>query len=968
MYFVNLSVTPVNGSSDIEESTLSLYDLITRLRDSFGADFIRTCSDYSPSGAFCTAIKTLNTENIISILNENNRTIVNVILIDGIFRCFKSWDMVDFRAIPRDLILRFPMESLSPEAYEKIDLDVLVDNLVGRAELGLFKTTTAISNLFLTLPPDFWIHPKVRHSPAIRVQCTGFRFHDEDISEYGRILDFVFNADFLYLLKSPKGIGEEDYLALQTQFSTYNFVLQTFLHELVNGNFDESKRYLVPLLSKNIVGNLEESLLMREISFPEEQAHLLKIKNGLKKCYSYRVFNVLNFKENQIVNEFFSGDGEIFTDIEDVQVDGIIESLLGSSLSLESANVDLLVQVFIMAANEDGTDSKLLELVDFLASNFDKTVAKVLKNDSNLMKSFGNAIQRNRNLTNDLYRKVYNSSVLRREQVRFISEMVNNDYQYAASIVSDEDQIDHSKYAVVFSTAFLDERLKHPPETSRKIESDSWGRIWRGREAETQELSSGKLVEFDHDKCINRLKFLNSLKENEEEESFDTSWHCSLPEISSNLEEKESEEYVHIDYFLNLNNFRATANKDFCKAPVPSAEITFVDVMLTALGKAMRNPTIHLSASIEGLSVSGQGIFRDSLATFGRLLSLKRFKTVEFSDNDQVDGFIPLPNLCPQLMGFIGAWTALCLKNNIPLTWSFAKIFRKFLFEGNEETVSNMVELIYGPLIKSIHDRYQSKDESFVEDLPGKTDIHLLFDLPAPLPRKSSPFLIEGKFLDNPLSHARPTFDSRRTPLTLERFLTFLKESIIRNLLEGCVEFLKYFHAFFKEDFVPFLKFNAIDKYIGNREITVQEVWDSINFNGTGSELLVIDDFDEGDDMSQIEGHVSDARDESEEHNSVNPRLNPTQLMEKILYKLKPKELERFLWFVTGSNQMFLDGLKRTRISFFALKADPTTNHCKAQVCFNQFSLVIHDESAKKTCEKFLESILMSSGFALREF
>ena len=419
-----------------------------------------------------------------------------------------------------------------------------------------------------------------------------------------------------------------------------------------------------------------------------------------------------------------------------------------------------------------------------------------------------------------------------------------------------------------------------------------------------------------------------------------------------------ADEYVYVDQLKNRKlkeeepRKSNTLSSSSLKMEISAEpqEIQFINSVLAAIGNSMIFPSETFKFCIEGSSVCGDGILKDSLATFGQLISSPKLKTVEFKE--EVDGFVPFPLLCPNVMGFLGAWTALCLKNEIPLTWNFASIFRKFLYraippENEPIFLDEMIETIFGDLFNKIKWRFSDEDRFNVEILPRIMKSHRMFNLPPPLSGEASPFLFENRFMEtqepeNSLAYLMNDQGCRN----VNKYLAILKFSIKKHLYDGRDQFMRYFSVYFKSSFLPYLKHSLIDEFVGGNLVDFEDFSASLYF--TGIEIPVVNDF-EGESGQEI--------------------IYPMELMKKFISKLTQEQVGKFLWFVSGSSLTPLNGFSDYRIAFDLKESTDTNNiyYSVSRVCFKSFTLIIHKRSAKETFDIFVESITMSAGFSAHE-
>lgn len=992
-----------------------LERIMNRLRGPQGT-FFSFSMPYNESNPYfepvCSTINSLSILNISQILFENNSNVIRAILEEGMFSCFRSWKRLDFKQVPGPLIPRLPIEYFHSTAFKVLKSETLAEIILSRSNANLFKK---FDNLILRLPADFWKLPAIMNDPVMRIRCSAFHLtikkEMENLSAmsqsstvspqsqifksffkepFGHILEFSLNMDNFLFMKSGAGLNSEIYAKIMSQCKLFNFAAQTHLHDFVMSGGEPS---LAVILIVQRIKWIRSLVSKRARSFPDETVFLQEIMNILRECFSFQLYSILRSPSSaqfQLVKEYFGSNAVI----EYLGSGGTISSLFGGNSDSDFVQIhpEFLLQIFIMTANEEeALDSSLLGLVEHITGSFGeqkRSVLPVLLESIKMLQSFGVTIKKNRHLAHSLYTK-FCASEAPPDKVRIIREMIQNDYEYVKSIVSKGPAMDHSKYAVVFEESFRelddDSRDLNYHVTSRRNEE---GEMFRNVPKFGAKMAKKKRPPVSASVSWSLFSGSNSFVRQETERSYslvslddedrlavERVIQITLPELSLSFEPSMCPgEYIHVDYFLDKMTRASSLRKRIY--PIGSdqevvasegechPEILFVHAMLEAFRRALRNPGAKIECLIQGTEVSGFGLLKDSLTTFGRLLSLPRFKTLEFSE--AVVGFIPQPLLCPKVMGFIGIWMALSLKNRVPLAWTFAPVFRKFLFDASDqEDIDKIIEVFYAPLFESIRQKFSCGDEAFMKVLPRMARIHRPFELPGPHFEPASPFLIEGRFLEQVISKDLLPLhlESDEIP-DLESYLIILKGAIRRVLEDGRMEFRKCFMKFFKTDFVPFITYYGIEGFIGGGSLCKDEIWEMINFSGTGAHLRVVNDFD-CLESSTSASSSSDSEGTEGDDDSCESLLGPTELFKEMFYRLSPEELELFLLFATGMHQLTKNSPK---ISFYAVEADGKVSFCRARTCFNQFSLVIHKRSARATFENFLESIKNSSGFSYREF
>jgi hypothetical protein len=961
----------------------NLENIVDRLKGAEGERFASSIPYINDtlSLSVSNAINSLTMVNIIEILEHGNERVIEAVLEKGFKLCFKEWSKINLSEVPRRLIASFPIEFVPIEGFSTLDLDLdsVVDCVLARVEENKIKD---LHSLIMKLNEEFWKFPIVRSNFNLRMQMTGFHFADFETrqsstettieaetkryknlqevypSRKSAILDFILNLDILKDLETEWPISEEAYKEILKQFPFYFYVLQTFLHDIL---MTSSRSPLLHFIVNKSV-SIQETIAIRREKFPLEARNLTNLNSIFSKRFSADL-------DSPSFNNFFS---LIRSDL--VNSDEIFQLL---SPVIDPSNPELILSVFIMTTKEgvvSASDKLIQEISHDLRTN--GRILEPFKRNPNLIYSFCHCLRRNRIVTDQVIRS-FKLSNAQGQDLYSLSLILGNDFEHLKIILKEYESGKDKrqfKFSTIFSGAFIDNALISSDSKQNKLVNDStWGlnQVQKSGQSEMFGVKMKQKLELSEAKHVSRRRKKDSLEFDTDASAkalFDkafarnpqvtsSSYFC-LPNISHETisEANSSDEYVYVNQLKTkkrvepqLDNVSSSVIEavGFDKLMEKSAEIRFIYSVLSAIGRSMVFPAESLKFSIEGSRVSGDGILKDSLATFGQLISLPKFKTVQFKE--QVDGFVPVPLLCPKVMGFLGAWTALCLKNEIPLTWSFAPIFRKFLYraiqpENEPIFVDSMIEEIYGDLFTKISWIFEDENSSNFEILPRIMKSHRMFNLPPPLPSEACPFLLENYFLEmQEHKNSMASFGAGEGNKNLKKYLAILKFSIKKHLYEGRDQFMRSFSLYFKSGFLQYFKYSLIDEFVGGNRADSAEVSAALYFNG--DEIPVINDFDVGGNT-----------------------IYPLELMKTILSKLTQEQVGKFLWFVSGSSLTPLKGFSDYRIAFNVKESvNSDDQYSFSSVCFNRFTLTIVNRSAKQTFEKFVESISLSAGFAAHE-
>lgn len=970
-----------------------LENIISRLKQDSDGRFTR----YVPfrgddlAGGVTRSINSLTMEKIAQILEEGNERVIEVILEKGFKYAFTKWNSIDLRRLPQALLASFPIEFLPQTAFDTLNMSQITDCILARAEMDRFKN---FQELIPKLGRVFWGLPEVRRSKELRTLLDAFhmesyenyRFNNavDEVSVSNRVedmysapycfmLDLLINSEEEKILSNPELINPATYQAIYNQLSVYFYTLQTFLHEFTIGNI---KNIILIEIIIEASARIQRVIKDRMVSRVGEVGSLNELIGIFKRNYSSEV----NPKD-------FVG---FFAEGQNVEI---------SFLRLESLTPDAILSQFLMSAKDGRSRAEVAAFHDHIATEFlsHRNALKPFEHNYKLLCAFGRCLNRNRRATNQVYSSFRRSPWASRGAINFVAQILAANNGNLTAMLMDrglDGESNQLKFTTIFSGTFVDDAdvvsdttdrfnrhtgmavssviskqsysIRLPP-TFKKFGS----RIPRkaadiGKKRRVDELSSDSDTTGYHKLQRTDARWPGALVSVRPLRLANSAKTFKVSDTSSTLAE-QSDEYCYVNYLfaaeqsaeldaLEEENSKFTylkeplavkrssivrkVTEDPIERPV---ELKFMNEMIVVLSETMKYPACKPTIVIEGSRVTGDGIFTDSLASFGRLISLPRLKTVEF--REEVDGFVPLPLLCPKIMSVLGSLMALSLKHEVPLSWSFAPIFRKFLFSDDAECIEFIIEIVYKDLFDSVKYRFESGTKDQIELLPRIFCSHRMFELPGSGISRPAPFLFENRFLQI-LDESKRADHLSDTLLNCEFYLQVLKLSIKRHLLEGRIEFQRGFRVYFKESVRPFLKHENIDEFIRGHKADAEEISNALLFNGGGSDLQVVDDFF---------------------GSSGNVLISPFELMKRIISALSQEQLDQFLWFVTGSSGTILNGFESQKIGFNVVEAVSNYMFCKSQVCFKSFTLVLHERSAKATFDKFLESISNSRGFALYE-
>ena len=957
--------------------------------------------EFIHKASFEISINTLTTDKLIEILSENDAKVMEEVLETG-FKHIKNFK-VDLEKIPGPLLDLIPIEFLPKEELATVELETFVSIFLQRLEKGTLK------NLFAALPKvplNFWTNERINSNLKLILNFTAFHFGDTErfvtnqyengveaySSPFKNVLSLILNTESLEILGSTLPIIPMVYAQLTRRLSLLQFILQTFIHVKLDK--------FVSNIIFDFLGRIMWAIRERRTMFPDESDFLDKLCLSFNKCYSRRIHE----SESEMVREklFFS-----HVPVQYVGIAGALQSLFpDSSAGYSNVDANLLLTVFMMNLPKEvtGACGELTSLIDYLAWNIrcSGTVVKPFSNNSRLIFSFAEAIKTSYGIAHNIEKAFNESQYVKIEDVELMKNLVSENYNFLDFIKGCTDL----DFSTVFANAFFSKN-----STSYEflhMETKITG-VKRGRESFNSINGPGERINFGYPVTPDRqIEALNSC---EVPDVFETPPHLNqsfmrnsqmypqididkkpmgipdsqgerifrdepdmnpfnrsralvaynlnqercfvVPDISTSMLFAPKDEYIYVDYLMNLRT-RGSDNSVPLGGTAKPGELRFIHEFLTAIGESIQDVRMKMKFIIEGSQIGGCGLLKQSFSDFGKLIRASRMKTVQFI-GFPVDGFVPVPFLCPKVMGFLGAWTALSLKYEIPLEWNFAPIYLDFLFEKDFPAVAldGLIETIYVDLFNLMRMIYSSGDMSFTDILPRIFKNHRMFDLPEPMKASADPFIMEIRFLE--LFRRQGGFLAscqrpEKVGKNSEFYLASLKAALKRNILNGKEEYQRYFRHFFKKEFINRIGKELIETFITCKRVEAEDIISRLKYVGArGLPIQVEDDFV---DEKGIGGA----------HRS---RLNPEQLMKKIISKLDTNGLEQFLNFVTGSNSLLRDDKK---INFTVCAAVENRNYCRSHVCLNNFILIVHENSAQATFEKFLESVNGYCGFAITEF
>ena len=416
-----------------------------------------------------------------------------------------------------------------------------------------------------------------------------------------------------------------------------------------------------------------------------------------------------------------------------------------------------------------------------------------------------------------------------------------------------------------------------------------------------------------------------------------------LADISPSIVFPPEDEYIYVNYLMRPNTPESEASDT-----IPE-ELKFIHGVMNSIGESIRDVKVSIRIKIEGSQTQGCGLLKQSFTDFGKIISSPRMKTVKFMTGETVSGYVPVPFLCPKVMGFLGAWNALSLRYEFPLAWNFAPMYHNFLFDKNRSDAGadELIELIYADLFEMVRGIYSLEDSTYRDLLPRIFKPHRMFNLPYPMDVPAEPFMLELRFLELFARQENALAYSRR-PASLGRgaefYLGHLKSALKRNMIAGRDEFQKYFNHFFKSEFIQKVQPVLFDRFITRREAIPADVIKRLKYVGNREvPVLILNDLPDPSPVAYF---------------------TPEELMQVLISKMDTKTLEQFLQFVTGSTSLAQDG---KMISFNVCDSSVYETHSRSHVCVNSFILVLHRRSAQATYDMLLESIRGSCGFAKDE-
>jgi hypothetical protein len=881
--------------------------------------------------AFKKAFSGFTTELISEILREGNVKVIRVLLESGLGIFFTEWKRINLAEIPGHVLHRFPIEFLPKRAFEVLPSGHVVQCILARAQANSFKN---LWKLFKVAPKQLWKHPKIRSSIALRKSLNAFALADfaeqlkaAESSSSDSVMCSMFKEPFCIMVDLAT---DTDSLALESGLLTplefrmtvswAFFVLQTFLHKAILEDFSD------PIFLN--------ALADRAISLQGIVSNYSRSDNSdlLRNCYSSEIYTLATDSVFTWASERFFPTGMLMADFSTS-----VRCLHGSDLVpgddlVISFGSEMTHTLLYMLARDglNNDDSTMAQFIEYFVVSYQSrnSLYRGIEVSYFGVTYLARFMMRNPIISLPLFLKIQEC---RSMNLFFhsVHHMVRNDPSFLVaftnSSISNQEAYSHIKYGLILENTFVSSKSNSTfaiefPDISQSFD-DFVPEVDQYRYVNLY-LSSSVTSDSPHFP-------VHSLPA-----SFNTP-NASMF-LAGDSEDRQARSLAAESEF---NSLTGSLN------PVVPVEIKFIECFLGAMTKIIKAPDGDFIFSIAGSSVHGAGIITDCFHTFGRLISMDRLKTIEFVDS--LDGFVPLPFTCPRIMAFIGLWMSLCLKKRIPISWTFAACFRKFLFSAlpDNAELDLLVETIYKDYFDTIRSRFQhsSADSDFVGLLPRAMKVHRMFRIPQPYAAPASPFLFESYYFEK----SNTSKLNSKKPLELEKYISFVKLHMRQSIIDGHEEFQRHFRLLFKPEFHNRLTFELIDEFICGIKHDPSTVLSALNCTGT-ADMTVINDF-EGETGLEV--------------------LTVEELMKLMLSKLNEEQLGKFVWFATGSSQTVLGPRNpNKKIGILVRIASSSVDLCTAHVCYSQFTLVIHKNSARETFSKFFESICSSAGFSSAEF
>lgn len=362
-------------------------------------------------------------------------------------------------------------------------------------------------------------------------------------------------------------------------------------------------------------------------------------------------------------------------------------------------------------------------------------------------------------------------------------------------------------------------------------------------------------------------------------------------------------------------------------------QFVYIERMLAALGKALHSPASQLKFEMESLSVRGDGLTVDALGTFGRLIALKRFRVLQ----RVACGFVPVPFLNSHMMGFLGVWTALCMRHNVGLPWSFSPSFLGFLYGSSDANLDAIIQDAYGELFRGIARCFDGQDSLTLSTLPLVLREHCMFDLPMPLLTPASPFVVDNFLLLERDSVATRTAERHQMQrMECKQYIAHVRHKLREVLLAGRREFQRGFKTFFDDRAAPLLQLEFLKEFVTAGPISRAALCSSFVYHDNTRHLTV--------------------RDGS---GSVSFRM----LVPMLIGRMSNEQLEAFLWFTTGSSQEPTGGFASAPIQICAADSHGLST---ATTCMRILNLCLH-ATADDTYNALIRTLSVASGFSDQE-
>lgn len=902
------------------------------------------CGNDALSRAVKATINRVDHEKISEILAEGNFFAINFVLGSVFPAHFENWGSLRLDLIRPEIIDRFPIENMPKSAFDNMPFDGVVNCIMFRLERGsIFRFYEGV---LLKLNPMLLAAPALRFNSRFRAMLTSFHIGDTSThkcrSNEEQASKFNYDPALIYqppmselisvvldypkdILLSRSAIQNNEHKNLYVFFVEYFYNLQTFLHRFVTGEVVD--RTLIEIICFK-VREIRNLLSLRMEAFPIEEQFIKLIQSIFGMCFSVDLMS----QAGRIIFGGFFNDSSELTFVGPKSRFGLTS---GEGRSVEEINPDVLwTDIFMTVKNEktENESQHFLKLVQVAFSDFNlNKFLNPLTENRNIFTSLARFFQRNLPTVKKFHSAFSDGNVLSTIFKRDMFKMIEESNYYLDQVIRNgKDFSDSVKFSTVFAGAFVTNAVSDQVTVTpfRKL---------------------GASIGINTDAKI----------KNEKKRSFEPSTSSrpnfavpstqfilySVPELGMSLDtdprNADEKEYSYIKYLLGI------VPVERCD-PEITVQVNFIETMMRLFNDVSRTPWIKPNINIINSSVSGDGILAESLASFGILLSLPRFKTLEYIES--LDGFIPVPLLEMDQMYFFGIWMAMCLRYDVALSWSFAPVYRNFLFKPLNEPITEAImdELInqmYGKLFENIQYRFDSEDADLCSVLPKQFKSNHMFHFPTgDGPTLKFPFSFENLFLE--LVQTIPSYlNSLNSSLGRDFYIESLKQAVKRHLLEGRLMFIRGFSKFIKPEIRPYLVTKYIDGFVSGRSTTPQDLCQAIIFSGRGSEVTVINDLPGGDGQP----------------------MEPLTMMHKFIMLMSPAQMKSLIWFVTGSSLTQFNTIDSRSINFSLKPASPTDLYSTAGICFFNLTVNVHDESAQKTFDKLVEAVTSAAGFVKRE-